>query len=412
MSLFRGSPLPLTPTTYDWSSFGVASADGAKTMVNLGDEWLDAYKGAPPLPWSNWSVYSSFITSTVKNMVASGHQVDYWEVYNEPGGEDLDIGPGSFAAETPQLLLQEFLVAYRAIKAADPAAQVVGPDLPFWTDYPGQWGSTYHGFDMASFLSFAAANNMQLAALTWHEIVDNYGPNPENDTLSPANIIDHVNEARALLAKYPTLGHPQIIIDEYGMPEVQKIPGWDVGYLAALTDAGVTLASRSCWDGDCSVPDLDGLLLPDGLTPLPDFFDRLVYASMSGNMVTTTSTSDTVSAVGSYNNKSNNVVGLIGRGVGCMQNLFLCPLDFVDAASAYSAEVNVTMTVPWNSGAATVVLSRISGALPGLGANAPSTQSVPVAITPAGSNKGTIMFTIPDFADGDAYGVDVTRISS
>ncbi len=390
----------------------MAKADGAKTMVNLGAEWLNAYNNAPPLPWTNWSVYSSFITTTVKNMEASGHQVDYWEVYNEPGGDNADLGPNSFGSETPQLLLQEFQVAYRAIKAADPAAKVVGPDLPFWTDYPGQWGSGYHGFDMATFLSFAAANNIQLAALTWHEISDNAGPNPENDTLSPANIISDVNEARALLAQHPSLGQPQIIIDEYGAPEVQKIPGWDVEYLAALTNAGVTLASRSCWDGDCFLPDLDGLLLPDGTTPLPDFFDRLVYASMSGNMVATNSSSDTVAALGSYNSKNNTVVGLIGRGVGCMQNLFLCPWGFLDAANAPATEVNVAMTVPWSSGAATVVLSRIAGTLPEFGAGAPTTQSIPVAVAPAGANKGTITFTIPDFADGDAYGVDVTRVSS
>jgi fibronectin type III domain protein len=410
MSLYRATPSPTGPTTYDWSSFNVATSDGAKTIVDLEGEWNSAFKDNAPLPWANWAAYSIFITDTVKNMLASGHQVTYWEVYNEPGGDNPQAA-ALFSQETPQLLLQQFLVAYRAIKAADPSAKVAGPDLAFWSDYPGQWGSTYHGFDMATFLNFAAANDIQLGALTWHEIVDNLGPNPESNTLLPADIEDHVAQAHALLAAHPSLGNPQIVIDEYGMPEVQKIPGWDVGYLAALTDAGVSLASRSCWDGDCFTPDLDGLLLSNGSSPSADYYDRLVYASMSGKMVATTSTSDTVSALGSYNAKTGAIVGLVGRGVGCMQNLGMCPLGWTDSKTASPNEVNVTMVVPWSTGTVSVLLTDISGATPTLAASAPSRQGLTESITPDGANKGTITLTIPRFRDGDAYGITVNHAS-
>jgi hypothetical protein len=408
ISLYRGAPLVKTPTTFNWSNFNVATAAGAQTIVQLQGVWDQLDHDQPPMPWANWNYYSNWVASTVKAMVDSGQQINYFNVYNEPGGYDPAQG-ALWSQETPSRLLEQFLVAYRAIKSADPNAQVMGPSLEFWADYPSQYGPDYHGFDMATFLKFAAANDIQLAALSWHEILDTLGANPEENTLLPATIEDHVAEARALIAQYPSLGNPKIIIDEYGMPEVQKIPGWDVGYLAALTNAGVTLASRSCFENDCAYPDLDGLLLSNGTSASPDFYDRMVYASMSGNMVSTTSSSDTVSALGSYNAATRTFVGLIGRGVGCMQNILACPGSFSDSAMASPTPVTVTLTVPWDSGSTKVQLSHISGATPYLAANAPSFSGLKVNVVKIASGVGTITFSIPSFDDGDAYGVTITH---
>ncbi len=404
ISLYRGAPTVKSPTTFNWSNFNVATAAGAQTVVNLNGVWAQLDNGEPPTPWANWTYYSNWVASTVKAMVDSKQQINYFDVYNEPG-ESSPI----WAQETPSRLLQQFLVAYRAIKSADPSAQVMGPDLESWTDYPNQHGPDYHGFDMPTFLKFAAANGIQLGALSWHEIVDNFGLNPEENTLLPAIIEDHVAEARALMAEYPSLGSPKIIIDEYGMPEVQKIPGWDVAYLAALTNAGVTLASRSCWENDCAYPDLDGLLLANGTSVSPDFDDRMVYASMSGNMMSTTSTSDTVSALGSYNSATQTLVGLIGRGVGCLQNILECSSNFSASGMASPTPVTVTLTVPWDSGSTKVTLTHISGATPYLAASASKVSGLIVNVVKFASGVGTITFSIPSFADGDAYGITVTH---
>jgi hypothetical protein len=407
-AMYRGSLLPVGTNAFNWSSFDVAITGGAKTIVNL-DGIQKAENASPPTPWSNWSNYAAWVTTTVHNLVASGKQVNYIEVYNEPGGNNGFYSAAGYASETPALLLKQFLVAYNAIKAADPFAQVVGPDLEHWSDYPGQYGTSDHSFDMVTFLNYAVANHIQLAALSWHEIDDNLGPNPEENTLDPAVIEDHVAEAKALLAARPSLGNPQIFIDEYGMPEVQSIPGWDVGYLAALTDAKVNSATRACWAGACNEPVLDGLLFSNGTSPLSDFYVRTIYAAMSGEMVSTSTNSDTVSALGSYNSLTGKLTGLIGRGVGCSQNLLACEPSFVDASRAGGTPVTVTLTVPWSSGSSTLTLTHVSGSSPLLPAAAPSVSTQTVKAVSAGLGKGTITFTIPNFQDGDAWGISITH---
>jgi hypothetical protein len=272
------------------------------------------------------------------------------------------------------------------------------------------------------------ANHIKLAAISWHEILDNYGPTPRQNTLSPATLIDDVAEVRSLLAARPSLGNPKIIIDEYGIPEVQKVPGWDVAYLAALTNAHVYLADRSCWNEDCGDPTLDGLLYTNGRSPLPAYYERLIYSSMSGNMISTGSSTDTVAVLGSYNPTNKLFTGLIGRGVGCSQNVGMCGSTFADYTDASPTSVLVTLNVPWSSGSVEVGLTDISGASPELpiggstgtglagmlpvalpsstGAPKPVVTSYPIVST--GHGRGQISILIPAFADGDAYAIQVS----
>jgi hypothetical protein len=413
-NFFRGVPNQVSPTENDWTSFDVADAVGAQTMVELDELWAEDtdpgnVPNDVPTPWSNWSAYSSWVSSTVSTLLASGQKIDYWEIYNEPGGNDGLYTAAGWESETPDLLLEQFLVAYDAVKSVDPTAQIVGPDTEFWNDYPSEFASSNQGFDMVTFLNFAAFFGLKLAAISWHEILDNVGPTPEDNTIYPAIIENHVAEARALIAAHPDLGDPQIFITEYGIPEVQKIPGWDVAYLSALTDAGVNVAVRSCWNADCPDGDLDGLLTPNGQI-LPEYYDRLIYASMSGQMVDTTSSSDTVTALGSFDSEDGTLTGLIGRGVGCAQNQPLCTAGFIDGPKATATSVSVTVTVPWTSGTAHIVLRDISGAMPNfpdLLPPLPIEHGAP--IVDAGPHSGTITFQIPIFADGDAYGVSITH---
>jgi len=408
-SLYRSAP-GATPSggALNWSNFTIASKAGAQTVVMLDGLWKEEHAAPTPTPWSNWTAYAQWVTATVAQIEASGHSVDYWDVYNEPGGDDGYYNQAGYDSETPALLLQQFLVAYRAIEAADPSAQVIGPELEYWSDYPGQFGPTAKAFDMATFLTFAADNGIRLAAVSWHEILDGFGPNAEENTLYPAIIEDHVAQARALIASHPSLGNPKIFITEYGMPEVQKIPGWDVEYLAALTDAGVNMASRSCWSGDCYEPTLDGLLWMNGKSPLPAYYDRLVYASMSGQMVSTSTNSDTIGALGSYNAATQTFTGLVGRGMGCSQ-ILSCNSSFPDSQRGPSVPVNVTVTVPWTSGTVHVSVTHISGLVASLPASAPGVSSTSLTVVPNGHGQGTVLYSIGNFADGDAYGFTITR---
>jgi len=405
-TMFRGNP-PYVGGTLNWSSWKVAVASGAQTTMMLSSLWKGYNSGPPPTPWSDWSRYTKWVTTTVTSIVASKEKVDYWDVYNEPGGADYYSAAG-YATVTPALLLQQFLVTYRAIRKADPSAAIIGPSLQHWSDYPSEYtrpGIANHEFDMVTFLNFAAKNDLKLAAISWHEIDDGPGPHPSENTLLPANIEDHVAEARTLLAARPSLGKPLIFVNEYALPELQSIPGWDVAYLAALTDARVNSAVRSCWFGDCGGPTLDGLLGPGGRTTLPSYWDRTIYASMSGDMIATTSTNDNVTAVGSYNASTHTVTGLIGRGVSCNQ-VPTCTKGFPGSTLAAPTTVKVTITVPWKTGSVDVSLTRVPGSrIVAIGR--PTARQSHQSVTAA----GTVTISMQKFADGDAYGFTITRIS-
>ncbi|HEY1827278.1 MAG TPA: hypothetical protein VGF87_04620 [Acidimicrobiales bacterium] len=410
-TMYRSSPPPNGNGSFDWGGWNTATAAGAQTIMVLSDEYAAAYPGGiPPTPWSDWSAYNTEITYLVSRLVATGEPIDYWEVYNEPGGNDGYYSATDYATETPALLLEQFLDTYQDIKSVVPDAAIIGPSLEHWSDYPGQYGSADHAFDMATFLNYAAANDLSLAAVSWHEIDDNLGTKPEENTLSPTMIEDHVAEARQLIASLPALGNPKIFVDEYGMPEVQDIPGWDVSYLSALTASGVDSAVRACWDGNCSDGSLDGLLGSGGLANTPIYDERQIYASMTGQMVGTSSTNDWVTALASYDSTSNTLTALVGRGQGCSQNP-TCPTAFPSAADAAPTSVNLNVTVPWDSGNAAVALTDVAGQVLNQ-AQTPNTSTEVVAVAPGTGSTGTVSVTIPQFADGDAYGVVITPTSA
>lgn len=404
-SMYRGSPSYNANGSLNWSSWNVAVGAGVPTTLLLSNMWSGYYAGNPATPWSNWSVYSSWVTSTVKSILASGEPVNYWEPYNEPGGQGY-YSSANFATVTPALLLQQFLVTYNAIKAVDPGAAIIGPSLAVWEVYPNQYGSSLQEPDMVTFLNYAVAHNLKLAAISWHEIDDSLGPNPTEDSASPANLEDDVAEARTLIAARPSLGNPQIFINEYGMPEVQLIPGWDVSYLSALTSAGVNSAVRSCWSSACLSGSLDGLLDSTGTIPQNDYYVSQVYAAMSGNMVAVTSDNDNVTGLASYNSSTRQLTGLVGRGVGCTQDAW-CAATWPGGTDAAPTSVAITITTPWASGQANISLSDISGGTIG-NATAPVPVNSTATITPAGNGTGTLTILVPSFADGDAYAFTVT----
>jgi hypothetical protein len=223
----------------------------------------------------------------------------------------------------------------------------------------------------------------------------------------PRDVVDQVAEARALVAARPAVGSPKIFVLEYGMPELQSIPGWDVSYLSALTDAQVGEAGRSCWSPDCWSPTLDGLLGSDGTSTMPDFWVRVAYGQMSGSMVTTRSSDDGVSALSSYNPTSSTVSALLGRGVGCAQDA-LCSVEWPQATLSSPESVTVTLTVPWTSSSAVVSETDIPGQQLTVTSQPGVTWSGTVPVTPSRAGVGTVTLTIPALADGDAYSLQVT----
>jgi hypothetical protein len=424
---FRGDPSVTSAgalTSTSWQDWDVVTADKAvQTTLILSPWWQTAYPNTAP--WSNWTQYSSWVESTVKQVIATGQTVTYWEPYNEPSG-------ATYSGTTTADLLEQFLYAYNAIKAVDSSAQVIGPSLAQYGDAESQESGGVIP-DMITFLNYAnnpAANPaynpntnpnnpttptapIQLAAVSWHDIADYQPSGPPENTLAIDNVIDQVQEVRATIAAFKpnNIGSPLIFINEYGMPELQEIPGWDVQYLAALTDAGVNLAGRSCWDEVCANPQLDQLLGTNGTSPYAEYWERIFYGQMSGVMMSSTSSSDSVQALASYNASNGTVTGLVGRGVGCTIDP-TCLENWPAASEASATSVDVTVTVPWSSGTVSVALTDFS---PGSSTNTtitsqPSPTTSSVKIVPiAGTSDGTVTIAIPSFADGSAYGFSFTN---
>lgn len=377
-----------------------AAAAGADLTEILSDDWLATHNvgGYAQFPWTDWSVYQQWVTSEVQTIEAQGRaqgfSISYWEVQNEPGA-----GYYYSASATPPPSVtvanneQQFLVAYRAIKAADPNAKVVSPSLMAWASNPS---AANGGLDMRTFLDFCVFNGIAPDAIAFHDnqtapLFDEFAPNYEPS--QPASIVGQVAQLRAMLAARPSLGSPDILINEYGSPGLSQLPGWDVGYIAALEAAGVNEADRSCWS-TCTDGSLDGLLAGDGATTLPSYWVYDLYAAMTGERLPVTTSFTDVTGLATVNS-SGTIQVLLGRHQGCnTATSSTCP-------AAPPAPATITVRVPFggNASVTSALVPAGSGAL-----DAPVAQpgqTVPIA-------GGVATIATPALSDGDAIEITVS----
>jgi len=260
-------------------------------------------------------------------------------------------------------------------------------------------------------LDFAASNGMQLAAIAWHEIDDDLGPQPGDFNRLPEMIEDHVAEARRLIAERPALGSPEVWINEYGRRLDYAIPGWSLGDVAALERASVDRAGRSCWTeqvpgtgpyDDCAAPTLDGLMALDGSTPRAGYWVYATYARMTGRVVATASSDAAVSVLATRDDASAHVVAMVGRDVSCLPGVnSSCTQP--DAVTVAPVAVAVRVRVPWSQPAARVGISLVPPTWAPLAAPVPVFQgTLPVA-------RGMVTMTLPAVADGEVYLITLGR---
>lgn len=398
-TMYRSVPAAGSAGLYNWGSWSSATAAGARTTLILSDLWAQTGKngGPPPTPWSDWSSYTSWVRSTVQQILASGQRVDYWDVYNEPGWTGY-YSPADFASETPDDLLQQFLVTYQAIRSVDPGAAIVGPSIGDWSLTPLPPNNLTHEPDLGTFLRFASAHSLTLAAVAWH---DNGKP--------PATIYSDAEATWNLIRSLPGIGHPQMFLDEYGSRATQPIPGWDVGYLSTIARAGISSAERSCWDA-CTLATLDGLLTAGG-APTSDYYVRSTYARMTGHTVASSSSTESLAVLGSIDPAQNRVVALIGRLQGCAVSSWCDTVWNVPNTSrtpAPPADVEVHLLLPWATSRPAIQLSTETFQ-PGAAVSGPSPATpTAIAVAPAGAGRTEVTFTIPGFPDGAAYNLTVT----
>src|SRR5579875_3314832 len=376
---------------------GFRALQGAAITDVISDDWEAAHNvgGYAQTPWSNWSAYSRFVYDDVEQVEALGRQegfdVTYWEVQNEPfGGYYYSDSANPPASETVANFEEQFLVAYQAIKNADPSAQVIGPSLIAFE--PAQ------GIDMATFLAFCAANGIQLGAVTFHD--NNYFPLPgsyaaDGQPAQPGEVDADVAQLRQMIASLPALGHPAVLVNEYGDPYTSQLPGWAVGRIAALDAAGVAGANRSCWN-DCTPSALDGLLTPDGSQALPDYWVYNFYASMQGSSVAVSSTYTDVTGLATVD-PTGTVRILVGRHQACTRAISpYCP-----SYPAQAATVRVEMPGGTSAQVTQAAIPMGSTASSPLDSLSPQTSVLAVV-------DGQVTITTPALHDGDAIEISVT----
>ena len=359
------------------AAYGAARAQNATVTDILSDDWYRAtytpgrLSGVPP--WADWKAYGQWVQAYVRSTLAD-HHVDYWDIQNEPDGPIDGVQP------TVNQALLEFAVAAGAIRSVDPSARLMGPSLSAFNDRSGPT------LDLSTFLAYVAAQHIRVDAISWHEVGARVSAS-ENPP-DPQSVIIDVARMRALLAAHPAVGSPALVINEYASVGTHLIPGWAVGWISALEQAGVSAANRACWSRPPAIPNecfdggLDGLLVPGSGRPAAVYWVHAAYAQMTGERLPTASPDATVSAFATE--RGSTVRILVGRHVSCsVTNQGSC------APSAPVPPAKVTLRGSWRT--VRVSVQRIPAS-----AGAMASPPVMTFVT-----TGPIV--LPAVADGDAY---------
>lgn len=287
--------------------FWLAHQSGAAVINLLETDWLNS--GGTTAPWLELPVFSNFVRQDVQQREQADTAPAYWDVWNEPDNTG-----------TVNQYLSLFQVAYQAIKAADPNAQVIGPSISYFLTLPsGSGNNPGSGLDLATFASFAASHDLKFAAVTYHD----QGASPPagiqgvpRNNYSPSTLGTDVQTLRSLLAKYPNIGNPKVFVDEYGPGYAILTPGWMVGSIASLESSRVDAAEMTCRSPqDCDTM-MDGLFTTAG-TPQMPYWVLYDYASLTGQRLATTSSGTNFSALATRNDASSQIQVMVGRHDAC-----------------------------------------------------------------------------------------------
>ncbi|MDQ1713103.1 MAG: hypothetical protein QOE45_2553 [Frankiaceae bacterium] len=367
-------------TTYD-----LAKSFGAQTITwVVSDSWRSANGGMPAA--AAFPAYDQFVRDLVQWSIDTDRPVTYWDAMNEPNNGY----PG-----TREMLLMTFEHTYEAIRDVDPDARMVGPSLGRFQPYRAapltpEWA---HDLDLSSYLDQVAAQGMADTAVSWHEIPDTSGAavtaGGPDTAVADVGVVDGLLAARSLQGT-------EIHVNEYSSAADFAKPAWNVGWFAAMEQAGVAVANRACWDtsdtptstvySGCAAG-VDGLFLSDGVTPTAVYWTHRAYADLVGDRLTITGRDPHLSVLA-----ARDTGGVVRVLAGRQSNDGSLPT------------VNVPLDVAMPSGvtSATVVVQRIPnqrGALTG-----------PVAVS-SGSvsvTSGRLALTLPSVADGEAMIVTIT----
>ena len=392
--------------------FGLARSAGAQISLDLTSDWEDwAYNTERPYyaaPYGDLSTYYSFVYADVKHRLAAGEVPDYFDVWNEPT-----------ASGTVDQWLSVYGTAYRAIKAADPAAQVVGPSIAsFLIAKSAQTGTPGYWLSLRDFLNWEMSTGVRFAAISWHEDGTTVGASPAasarqafaeplpggyRDYWSPAAIALHVSQAKALIGSYPALRGTQVFVNEYGPSYAANVPGWIVGDISALEGARASQGMLTCVTNSACINLFDGLIGGDGAPQMPYWVMR-AYAAMSGQRLWTSASGSNLYALASRTGDTTEA--LVGRADDCWGGV-QCP-QFHSSADG-PVRLLLTVAVPPGAKAVRVRVEPLRNSA----SSAVGSNDVPAApparvLARVRVHRGRATIPLGEPGDGDAYDVTVS----
>ena len=390
-------------------AFNLAKGSGAKVTSIWETDWLA--EGGSMQPWTQLSTVKWFGQVDVANRENAGTAPDYWDIWNEPDGSG-----------TVSQRLSVYQAAYEGMKAADPNVKVVGPSIGnALTAVPGATGnSSGSDLDISTFANFAVANNLNFAAVTYHdegEPPPPDWPNGRRPNYTPAALGAGVAEIRSTLASAGLSG-TQVFVNEYGPTFAILEPGWTVGSFASLEGAGVDQANLTCADEGACNNLMDGLFTSNG-TPQMPYWVMKDYSQMTGESLATSGSGSNITALATKTDSAQQVQMLVGRHDECgppprpwqsggISNV-TCPNFQPPTNGTVSASVNVAEPYPLNQ--VTVTVSPLPNS-----ARSPD-GSDPVPSAPASSTmtlsvtNGTVQIPLSSVGDGDAFSIIVAPLT-
>lgn len=384
-------------------------------------------------PWECWTCYQSDVQGIVTNpgpqnvAPAAFDQAEpatsvYWDIQNEPG---FDLGPNQ--GGTTSLYLQQFLKAYQTIQAINPNIQMVMPSLSDFIDTPIEAGGLNDphilGFD--SFIPYAVSNGIKVGALSWHA---NGGLFDDTPTVLPYEVA----ELKYLESEYGMTGSPKTFVNEYDPQFANLVPGWSAGWISALESAGVDQANRACWIektgiteagqsySECGYGSVDGLFTStldtpsstNGLTDAPsqpdaNYWVYRFYAGMTGNLLPTTTSDNTVTALATNDSSTQTMSILLGRHKSCTPSVNVdCTTTLAPETAAIptppSTPVSVSVAYPYSATSVTASIADVPNQRGPVSQPVAQQQTLPVV-------NGTVTISLPAVSDGDAYTISLTH---
>ena len=168
-------------------------------------EFFDHIRIGNALPPANYEKWEELIYQTVKHLNVDNQYGVIFEAWNEPNA-------AWFWRGTMEESLELYEHTARAVKRADPNTMIGGPTLaggPTHRKHSSSSQASGYAW-MEAFIKYCAENDVPVDFISWHYY--EYYARKYDRALS---FTEQVQTVRDLIGKYPSIGNPKLVIDEW-----------------------------------------------------------------------------------------------------------------------------------------------------------------------------------------------------